>query len=117
MQHIFDISRRTKSLGGLLEAGCGFLPETCKMHKYRNKTDKQGNVENKNLTLGGGALANIPVAFFFSASRAAVLFLEAPPSVFFSLPPSAALEVVLFRFRANGASSLDTTVTSFIFGS
>src|SRR3954465_11283355 len=37
--------------------------------------------ENKKLTLGGGALANIPVAFFFSASRAVVLFLEAPPSV------------------------------------
>src|SRR3954462_14515292 len=44
MQHIFYISRSPKSLGGLLEAGCGFLPETCKMHKYRNKTDKQGNV-------------------------------------------------------------------------
>src|SRR3954470_898431 len=72
--------------------------------------------ENKKLTLGG-ALANIPVAFFFSASRADVLFLEAPPSVFFFLPPSAASEVELFRFRANGTSSSDTTVTSFIFGS
>src|SRR3954468_21878590 len=73
--------------------------------------------ENKKLTLWGGALENIPMAFFFSASRAAVLFLEAPPSVFFFLPPSAASEVELFRFRANGASSLETTVTSFIFGS
>src|SRR3954463_15460774 len=71
--------------------------------------------ENKKLTRGGGALANIPVAFFFSASRAAVLFLEAPPSVFFFLPPSAASKVELFRFRANGTSSSDTAVTSFIF--
>src|SRR4051812_23291676 len=76
------------------------------------------NVREKESYTRGGALAKgIPVIFLFSASRAAVVFLEAPPSVFFFLPPSAASEVELFRFSANGASSSDTTVTSFIFGS
>ena len=76
------------------------------------------NVGEKETYTRGGALAKgIPVTFLFSASRAAVVFLEAPPFVFFFLPPLAALEVDLFLFRANGAPSSDTTVTSFIFGS
>src|SRR3954468_8031475 len=75
------------------------------------------NVGEKEAYTRGGALAKgIPVIFLFSASREAVVFLEAPPSIFF-LPPSAASEVELFRFRSNGASSSNTTVTSFIFGS
>src|SRR3954468_12819521 len=81
-------------------------------------TQEMDNVGDKEAYTSGGALAKgIPVTFLFSASRAAVVFLEAPPSVFLFLPPSAASEVELFRFRANGASSSDTTVISFIFGS
>src|SRR3954465_7751674 len=76
------------------------------------------NVGEKESYIRGGALAKgIPVTFLFSASRAAVVFLEAAPSVFFFLPPSTASEVELFRFRASGTSSSNTTVTSFIFGS
>src|SRR3954471_144531 len=76
------------------------------------------NVREKEAYTRGGALAKgKSVIFPLSASRAAVVFLEAPPSIFSFLPPSAASEVELFRFCANGASSSDTMVTSFIFGS
>src|SRR4051812_16602098 len=58
--------------------------------------------EKEAYTRGGDLEKGIPVTFLFTASRAAVVFLEAPPSVFFFLPPSAASEVELFRFTPAG---------------
>src|SRR3954470_15548210 len=48
------------------------------------------NVGEKEAYTRGGALAKgISVIFLSYASRVAVVFLEAPPSVFFFFPPSA----------------------------
>src|SRR3954471_15974251 len=63
------------------------------------------NVGEKETYTRGGALAKgIPVTFLFSASRAAVVFLEAPLSVFFFLPPSAASKVECWGYAIRVSS-------------